>query len=233
MKPRYPADTLKLSGVVGRQVPQAQAVRKATAAALAQQKPAAAPAAMPRVSPAMPAAAPKVSTAGPAAAAAASAAAAKAIPAAAKIAPAAPAVPAEQVPAFPAALKRAHFSAYAENFTLAVEEGAKLFLPVEARRAEGGLGVAEGVVTAPEDGYYMLLWELGVGGAQGAATLQLGINEAASQLTYALHPGYDSGQQVTWLSAGDKVGLFIQAEDDEAKAEVQCTSAQFTVIRLG
>jgi len=180
-------------------------VRKATAAALAQQKPAAAPAAMPKMPPAIPAAA-KASTA----------------------------IPAEQAHMPPAArMKRAYLSAYAENFTLAAEEGAKLFLPVEAQRADGGMAMAEGILAVPEDGYHMLLWELGVGGAQGAATLQLGINEAASQLTYALHPGYDSGQQVTWLSAGDKVGLFLQNECGESKAEVQCTSAQFTVIRLG
>ena len=134
----------------------------------------------------------------------------------------------------PAQPKRAWLSAYAKDFTVAIDEGGqKAPLPVEAQRAEGGMVIADGITTAPEDGYYMLLWELGVGGAQGEATLQLGINEAASQLTYALHPGYDSGQQVTWLSAGDRVGLFIQSEDAEARAEAQCTSAQFTVIRLG
>jgi hypothetical protein len=129
-------------------------------------------------------------------------------------------------------MRRAYLSAYAKDFTLQADEGEKTFLPLEAQRAEGGLELSGGRTTAPEDGYYMLLWELGVGGAQGGATLQLGVNEAASQLTYALHPGYDNGQQVTWLSAGDKAGLCLRAEDGD-KAEVQCTSAQFTVIRLG
>jgi len=146
------------------------------------------------------------------------------------IALAAPAPP----PPPPAQPKRAWLSAYAKDFTLTIAEGEhKAPLPLEAQRAEGGMAVSEGRTTAPEDGYYMLLWELGVGGAQGGATLHLGINDCASQLTYALHPGYDSGQQVTWLSAGDKIGLFLQSECQDAKAEVQCTSAQFTVIRLG
>jgi hypothetical protein len=135
------------------------------------------------------------------------------------------------VPALP---KRAWLSAYAKDFTVTVNEGElKAPLPLEPQRAEGGMGISDGRTAAPEDGYYMLLWELGVGGAQGGATLQLGINDAASQLTYALHPGYDNGQQVTWLNKGDRVGLFLQAEDKDGKAEAQCTSAQLTVIGLG
>ena len=148
-----------------------------------------------------------------------------------------PAAPAAPVPApappIAAQPERAWLSAYAKDFTVAIGEGeCRRALPLEPQRAEGGMGVHDGRTSAPEDGYYMLLWELGVGGADGGATLQLGINDAASQLTYALHPGYDNGQQVTWLSRGDRIGLFLQAEDDE-KAQVQCTSAQFTVIRLG
>ena len=194
VRPRYPADTLRLSGVAGRQAASpAQApaapVRRASAAALS------------RPQPATPAAAPAASAAPP---------------------------PTPQ----PAQSMRAWLSAYAKDFTLPAQEGERSILPLEAQRAEGGMTISDGRTTAPEDGYYMVLWELGVGGAQGGTTLQLGVNEAASQLTYALHPGYDNGQQVTWLSAGDKVGLFLQAEDGE-KAEVQCTSAQFTVIRLG
>ena len=147
--------------------------------------------------------------------------------------PARPAA-APPVPPPPAQLNRAYLSAYAKDFTMAVDEGEhKAPLPLEAQRAEGGMAVADGRTTAPEDGYYMLLWELGVGSADGEATLQLGVNEAASQLTYALHPGYDNGQQVTWLSKGDKVGLFLQTEDENSRAEVRCTSGQFTVIRLG
>jgi len=148
-----------------------------------------------------------------------------------------PAAPVPAAPAPPPQIavqpKRAWLSAYAKDFTLAMDEGeCRRALPLEPQRAEGGMGISDGRTTAPEDGYYMLLWELGVGGADGGATLQLGINDAASQLTYALHPGYDNGQQVTWLSRGDRVGLFLQAGEGE-KAEVRCTSAQFTVIRLG
>jgi len=134
-------------------------------------------------------------------------------------------------PPSPAQFRRAYLSAYARDFTVTAESGKKAPLPLEAQRAEGGMALGSSGVAVPEDGYYMLLWELGVAGADGGATLQLGINDAASQLTYALRPGYDSGQQVTWLNAGDKLGLFAQAEDD--KAEIHCGSAQITVIRLG
>ena len=147
-------------------------------------------------------------------------------------APAPPAPP--PPPPVPLQPTRAWLSAYAKDFTVAIDVGEhKAPLPLEPQRAEGGMAVTEGRTAAPEDGYYMLLWELGVGSAQGGATLQLGVNECASQLTYALHPGYDNGQQVTWLSKDDKVGLFLQNECEKNKAEVQCTSAQFTVIRLG
>jgi len=132
----------------------------------------------------------------------------------------------------PALFKRAWLSAYAKDFHVTAESGRKEALPLEAQRAEGGMALRGGCTAVPEDGYYMILWELGVAGAHGEATLQLGINEAASQLTYALHPGYDSGQQVTWLNAGDKLGLFAQAGDDD-KAEIDCGSALLTVIRLG
>ena len=134
-------------------------------------------------------------------------------------------------PVPPVQTGRAHLSAYAKDFHVAAEEGKKQPLPLEAQRSEGGMGIDGGITTLPEDGYHMVLWEMGVAGAQGEATLQLGINDAASQLTYALHPGYDSGQQVTWLNKGDKLGLFVQAGD--GKAEIDCGSAQFTVIRLG
>jgi len=132
----------------------------------------------------------------------------------------------------PAQPKRAWLSAYAKDFTVTAESGKRAALPLETQRADGGMALGSGGVTVPEDGYYMVLWELGVSGANGGeAALQLGINEAASQLTYALHPGYDSGQQVTWLSKGDTLGLFAHTADE--KAEVNCGSAQFTVIRLG
>jgi len=148
-------------------------------------------------------------------------------------APAPPPPPQSAPPPQPAQLERGYLSAYAKDFHAAVEGGKMEPLPLEEQRAGGGMRLDGGVVAAPEDGYYMVLWELGVADAQGEATLQMGVNDAASQLTYALHPGYDSGQQVTWLSRGDRAGLFLKTEDDGEKAEVQCTSAQFTVIRLG
>jgi len=127
---------------------------------------------------------------------------------------------------------RAWLSAFAKDFTVAAESGKRAPLPLETQRAHGGMAPEPGGAAIPEDGYHMVLWELGVAGvSDGEATLQLGINDAASQLTYALRPGYDSGQQVTWLSKGDKLALFAQTEDP--KAEVNCSSAQFTVIRLG
>ncbi|MCL1951932.1 MAG: hypothetical protein FWF60_03810 [Oscillospiraceae bacterium] len=126
---------------------------------------------------------------------------------------------------------RSHLSAYAADFTVTAEHGRKEPLPLAAQRAEGGMALADGGVAVPEDGYYMVLWELGVAGADGEAALHLGVNDAASQLTYALRPGYDNGQQVTWLGKGDRLGLFLQAEDE--RAEIHCGSAQFTVIRLG
>jgi len=126
---------------------------------------------------------------------------------------------------------RAYLSAYAADFSVAAESGRQEPLPLGTQRADGGMALEDGAVTIPEDGYYMVLWELGVAGVQGEATLHLGVNGAASQLTCALYPGYDSGQQVTWLGAGDKLGLFMRAESDTA--EIHCGSAQFTVIRLG
>ncbi|MCL2298523.1 MAG: hypothetical protein FWC27_00040, partial [Firmicutes bacterium] len=126
---------------------------------------------------------------------------------------------------------RVWLSAYAKDFTAAAQGGTKEALPLETQRTEGGMALGPQGAQVPEDGYYMVLWELGVDGARGEATLQLGVNEAMSQLTYPLRQGYDNGQQVTWLNKGDKLGLFFQAGEDQA--EVRCGSAQFTVIRLG
>ena len=135
-------------------------------------------------------------------------------------------------PAQPAQPSRAWLSAWAKDFTVTAESGKRAPLPLETQRAQGGMALEHGGMAIPEDGYHMILWELGVAGAQGGeATLQLGINDAASQLTYALRPGYDSGQQVTWLGKGDKLALFAQTQD--GKAEVNCSAAQFTIIRLG
>ena len=142
-----------------------------------------------------------------------------------------PTVQPPSMPVPPVQTGRAHLSAYAKDFRVTAEAGQKQALPLEAQRSEGGMGIDGGIAAVPEDGYHMVLWELGVAGAQGEATLQLGINDATSQLTYALRPGYDSGQQVTWLNKDDKLGLFVQAGDGEA--EIDCGSAQFTVIRLG
>ena len=192
--------------------PQAAAIQKASAAALSQPKPPAKPAMEPAAKPpeqtTLPAPLPPAQT---------------------RPAPPPPPPAPVQLPAKPAS---AWLSAWAKDFTVTAESGKRAPLPLETQRAHGGMALDGGSIAMPEDGYHMVLWELGVAGAQGGeATLQLGIDGAASQLTYALRPGYDSGQQVTWLGKGDKLGLFVQTED--SKAEVNCSSAQFTVIRLG
>ncbi len=141
------------------------------------------------------------------------------------------AAPRVQQTVIPTILRRAYISAYAKDFTLIANRGEKLVLPLDEQRTEGGMSISGGTVDVRDDGYYMVLWELGVQGVLGEAALYMGVNGAASQLTYALRPDYDSGQQITWLSAGDKLSLLLQTEEDNAR--IHCGSAQLTVIRLG
>lgn len=141
-----------------------------------------------------------------------------------------PAKPAQQAaPRDPSG--RMYCAAYAKDMPLEAEAGEKAVLPLEPQRSAGGFAFSGGVAAVPQDCYYMILWELGVAEAEGSATLQLGINDAESQLTYALHEGYDSGQQITWLNAGDKLSLRIRAAEEAVK--LRCSTAQFTIIRMG
>jgi hypothetical protein len=122
-----------------------------------------------------------------------------------------------------------YISAYARDFSPApAQAGESAAFPLAQQRASGGFSLREGVATVPSDGYYMLLWELGVDEAQGGAQLHLGINGNSAQLTHGLQPGHDSAQQVTWLSKGDRVRLFLKGG-----GTVQCGSAMLTIIRLG
>lgn len=128
----------------------------------------------------------------------------------------------------PCGQRRAHLCAYACDYVL--EHGAAV--PLEEQRAEGRLAMREGAAHLPEDGYYMILWEMGVTQCEGQAALHLKINDAAVPLVHRLAPGYESGQQVTWLNAGDKLRLCADAAA-EMPARITCGSTQLTIIRLG
>jgi len=145
------------------------------------------------------------------------------------------AMPAENQPAAAPAgrascPRRAHLCAYASDYVL--ENSA--VVPLEERRAEGKLAIQEGAAYLPEEGYYMILWEMGVTQAEGQAALHLQINDGAVPLVYQLAPGYESGQQITWLNAGDKLRLCTDAPTAaEEPARITCGSTQLTIIRLG
>jgi len=124
--------------------------------------------------------------------------------------------------------EKVYIFAYAKDFTLSPAEGEGAALPLEQQRVSGGFSLREGILTVPADGYYMLLWELGVEEAQGSVQLCLGLNGSSAQLTHGLQPGYDSAQQVTWLGAGDKVRLFAKGS-----GKIVCTRAMLTILQLG
>jgi len=124
---------------------------------------------------------------------------------------------------------RAHLSAYARDYALEIQEGPAA-IPLEAQRMEGRFAMADSVAVVPDNGYYMVLWEIGVTEACGRAALHLKINEGAVPLVHCIAPGYESGQQVTWLSAGDKLHLGIEAAEP---ARITCGGTQLTIIRLG
>jgi len=125
--------------------------------------------------------------------------------------------------------RRAHLCAYAQDYAMEIPEGWAA-IPLEAQRAEGGCAMENCAAAVPEDGYYMILWEMGVAEACGQAALHLKINEGAVPLVHQLAPGYESGQQVTWLSAGDMLHLGIDAMEP---ARIHCGSTQLAIIRLG
>ena len=122
-----------------------------------------------------------------------------------------------------------HLSAYVKDCTVAAQEGHAV-IPLCMHRAEGRFAMEEGAARVPEDGYYMILWEMGTAACGGAAALHLIINEAAVPLMHQLNPGYESGQQITWLNAGDKLSLAVDASEC---AEVTCSGTQLTIIRMG
>jgi len=129
--------------------------------------------------------------------------------------------------------RQVYISAYAKDFTLSLsqgnsKEGEDAALPLEQQRVSGGFTLKDGTAAVPADGYYMLLWELGVDEARGEARLHLGINEGSAQLTHGMQPGCDSAQQVTWLSAGDRVKLLAKG-----KGTFKCSGAMLTIVRLG
>ena len=130
----------------------------------------------------------------------------------------------------PPAFGRCYLSAYAKDFTVTPSvQGTAL--PLEMQRTEGSYELRQGIVSIPADGYYMLLWETGITAAEGCAGLRIGINDAGMPINTGLRPGYDSGQQVTWLAEGDK--LSIQVTGEAGLPEVQGSSAQLTVLRMG
>ena len=122
-----------------------------------------------------------------------------------------------------------HLSAYVKDCTVAASE-AHAVIPLCVHRAEGRFSMAESVACVPQDGYYIILWEMGTAACEGMAALHLIINEAAVPLLHQLNPGYESGQQITWLNAGDKLSLAVDAAEC---AEVTCSGTQLTIIRLG
>jgi len=128
-----------------------------------------------------------------------------------------------------ATTSRSHFAAYANEFTLTTC-GAGTVIPLRKHNSQGRYACQHGMVTIPDDGYYMLLWELTVHHVKSTVHLHLGINDKSSVLASNLKPGCDSGQQVTWLRRGDKLSL--QAPGNE-HGELHATNTQLTIIRLG
>ena len=122
-----------------------------------------------------------------------------------------------------------HLSAYVKDCIIAAAEGGAV-VPLCMHRAEGKFVMKDGVARVPEDGYYMILWEAGTAACEGAAALHLRINEADVPVIHQLTPGYESGQQITWLNAGDQLSLVVDASEH---AELTCSGAQLTIIRLG
>jgi hypothetical protein len=140
-----------------------------------------------------------------------------------------PAAPAVAPPTPEVTYTRAHLSAYAKEFRAEAKEGRAL-LPLELQRAEGKFTTSGNIAKVPEDGYYILLWECSVAESEGGAALQLGINGNDVTLSHQLNPGYESGQQITWLNAGDQIGLWLTGPE---QAAASFASAALTTIRLG
>ncbi|MCL2531246.1 MAG: hypothetical protein FWE40_03705 [Oscillospiraceae bacterium] len=139
------------------------------------------------------------------------------------------AAPAPRLPAAPPSTTRSYFSAHAEHYHLTPCSGGAV-IPLQPHHSQGRYACQGGVITIPDDGYYMLLWELTVDRVKPTAQLRLGINNSGSMLVSELTPGHDSGQQVTWLNRGSKVSLQVLKSE---QGELQGKHAQLTIIRLG
>jgi len=126
-------------------------------------------------------------------------------------------------------MPRSHFNAYAEYFILTPCSSGSV-IPLQQHQSQGGYTCRGGAITIPSDGYYMLLWELGIEHAKPTVYLQLGINNSGSLLASELSPGHDSGQQTTWLNRGDMLSLQVLGDEH---GELHGSNAQLTIIRLG
>ncbi|MDR2753217.1 MAG: hypothetical protein LBB50_02790 [Oscillospiraceae bacterium] len=134
-------------------------------------------------------------------------------------------------PPAPVPIDRAWLAAWAQDFSLLLaKETDEAALPLTAQHA-AGITRNGSAFTIPSEGFYMLLWELGVDDVAGEATLQLGLDQQEITLSHALRPGYDAGQQVTWLSAGVSLRLFARAAQPATK--IDANRAQLNIIRLG
>ncbi|MDR2525641.1 MAG: hypothetical protein LBC83_05595 [Oscillospiraceae bacterium] len=151
----------------------------------------------------------------------------------------APKLPLERVLVVRPQLPRAHYAAYADTFELRLPagEGDTMVIPMEEKRAGGGFrtGCPAGCgAVVPAAGYYLLLWELGIEAVEGAAVLELGVNDRGTVLSESVAPGYDSGQQFSWLEQDDCVTLGCRhAERSGDDLMVHGKTAQLTLIRLG
>lgn len=124
---------------------------------------------------------------------------------------------------------RSYFSAHAEHFSLTSCSGGTA-IPLQQHHSQGSYACQDSSVVIPNNGYYMLLWELTVDRVKPTTQLRLGINNSGSVLASELVPGHDSGQQVTWLNRGDKLSLQVLRSE---QGELQGKNAQLTIIHLG
>jgi hypothetical protein len=106
-------------------------------------------------------------------------------------------------------------------------------LPLELQRSKGNLTFDNCEAVIADDGYYMVIWEASFAADDPGRNLNLTISGQNVQLSGAIEATSYSGQQVTWLSAGDMLTLSLAPESNAQPAEaLELSSAQMTVIRL-